>query len=133
MVACWRIRPWIRFALAWVMLQLTLLHLFLTCIDIANDRQMYLAGWPLSFALCIELSLWMDGARTKNIAALLYQLLCLPALIILRNQDYAREIRLWENTVMKSPGKARVHNNLGYVYLIARSNDEARSEIMNAL
>jgi len=131
MVACWRIRPWISFALAWVMFQLIPLHLFLPRIDIANDRQMYLAGWPLSLALCIELSLWMDGARTKTIAALI--LLCLSTLTILRNQDYASEILLWEDTVMKSPGKARVHNNLGYAYLLARSNDEARREFMNAL
>jgi hypothetical protein len=131
MVACWRVRPWISFALAWAMLQLIPLHLFLPRIDIANDRQMYLAGWPLSLALCIELRLWTNGPRTQAIAALL--LLGLTTLTVLRNQDYASEIRLWEDTVMKSPDKARVHNNLGYAYMLARLNDEARREFTTAL
>jgi hypothetical protein len=131
MVACWRVRPWISFALAWAMLQLIPLHLFLPRIDIANDRQMYLAGWPLSLALCIELRLWTNGPRTQAIAALL--LLGLTTLTVLRNQDYASEIRLWEDTVMKSPDKARVHNNLGYAYMLARRNDEARREFTTAL
>ncbi|CAH1193232.1 hypothetical protein NTGBS_160077 [Candidatus Nitrotoga sp. BS] len=34
---------------------------------------------------------------------------------------------------MKSPGKVRIHNNLGYAYLLALCNDEARREFMNAL
>jgi hypothetical protein len=131
MVACCRVRPWISFALAWAMLQLIPLHLFLPRIDIANDRQMYLAGWPLSLALCIELRLWTDGTRTQTIAALL--LLALATLTILRNQDYASEIRLWEDTVIKSPDKARVHNNLGYAYMLAHRNDEARREFTTAL
>ncbi len=131
MMACWRVRPWISFALAWAMLQLIPLHLFLPRIDIANDRQMYLAGWPLSLALCIELRLWTNGTRTQAIAALL--LLGLTTLTVLRNQDYASEIRLWEDTVMKSPDKARVHNNLGYTYMLARRNDEARREFTTAL
>ena len=113
------------------MLQLIPLHLFLPRIDIANDRQMYLAGWPLSLALCIELRLWSDGTRTQTVAALL--LLGLATLTILRNQDYASEIHLWEDTVMKSPDKARVHNNLGYAYLLAHRNDEARREFTTAL
>ncbi|CAH1905720.1 TPR_REGION domain-containing protein [Candidatus Nitrotoga sp. HW29] len=131
MVACWRERPWISFALAWAMLQLIPLHLFLPRIDIANDRQMYLAGWPLSLALCIELRLWTNGVRTQAVVALL--LLGSVSLTVLRNQDYASEIRLWEDTAIKSPGKARVHNNLGYAYMLARRNDEARREFTIAL
>ncbi|MCE9550870.1 MAG: tetratricopeptide repeat protein, partial [Betaproteobacteria bacterium] len=131
MVACWRVRPWVSFALAWTMLQLIPLHLFLPRIDIANDRQMYLAGWPLSLALCIELRLWTNGTRTQAIAALL--LLGLATLTVLRNQDYVSEIRLWEDTVIKSPDKARVHNNLGYAYMLARRNDKARREFTTAL
>jgi Flp pilus assembly protein TadD len=57
----------------------------------------------------------------------------LTTLTVLRNQDYASEIRLWEDTVIKSPDKARVHNNLGYAYMLARRNDEARREFTTAL
>jgi tetratricopeptide (TPR) repeat protein len=131
MFACWQSRPWISFALAWAMLQLIPLHLFLPRIDIANDRQMYLAGWPLFLAVCIEFRLWSDETRTQIFPALL--LLGLAFLTVLRNQDYASEISLWEDTAMKSPGKARVHNNLGYAYLLAQRHAEARREFTTAL
>lgn len=131
MLACWRKRPWISFALAWVMLQLIPLHLFLPRIDIANDRQMYLAGWPLFLALAIELTLWLNTRALRLGAAAL--LLALASLTVLRNMDYANEIALWENTVKQSPDKARVHNNLGYAYLLAHRNIEARREFTTAL
>lgn len=129
--ACWRRRPWISFALAWAMLQLIPLHLFLPRLDIANDRQMYLAGWPLFLALVIELTLWLNvRALQLTLAALL---LTFASLTILRNRDYASEIALWEDTVKKSPDKARVHNNLGYAYLLAHRNTEARREFITSI
>lgn len=131
MMACWRKRPWLGFALAWVMLQLIPLHLFLPRIDIANDRQMYLAGWPLLLALCVELRLWLNETRTRIFTTLL--LLGLATLTVLRNQDYTSEIRLLEDTAIKSPDKPRVHNNLGYAYLLAHRHDEARREFTMAL
>lgn len=131
MLACWRKRPWVSFALAWVILQLIPLHLFLPRLDIANDRQMYLAGWPLFLALAIELTLWLNARTLRLTAAAL--LLVLTSLTVLRNMDYVSEIALWEDTVMKSPNKARVHNNLGYAYLLAHRNIEARREFITAL
>jgi hypothetical protein len=50
------------------------------------------------------------------------------SLTVLRNQVYATEIGLWQDTVLKSPDKARVHNNLGHAYLLAQHYDEARNE-----
>lgn len=131
MAACWQTRPWIGFSLAWLMLQLIPLHLFLPRIDIANDRQMLLAGWPLFLALCIELRLWSNERTTRMITILLFA--ALATLTVLRNQDYASEILLLQDTAMKSPDKARVHNNLGYAYLLAGRNKEASNEFIRAL
>ena len=131
MLVFWRRRLWLGFALAWTMLQLIPLYLFLPRIDIANERQMYLAGWPLFLALSIELTLWLNAATLRLAAAAL--LLALVSLTILRNQVYANEISLWEDTATKSPGKARVHNNLGHAYLLSNRNDDARREFTTAL
>jgi hypothetical protein len=128
---CWRRRPWVSFALCWVMLQLIPLYLFLPRLDIANERQMYLAGWPLLLALSIELALWLDNRRLRLGAAAL--LLAFASLTVLRNQVYASEISLWQDTALKSPDKARVHNNLGYAYLLAQRHEEARLEFSRAL
>ncbi|MBI5006034.1 MAG: hypothetical protein HZB95_02805 [Nitrosomonadales bacterium] len=131
MLLCWRRRPWISFALFWAMLQLIPLYLFLPRLDIANERQMYLAGWPLFLALVIELSLrTAPRAFRITVAALL---LIFASLTFLRNQVYADEIRLWQDTAAKSPHKARVHNNLGHAYLLAQRHEEARNEFITAL
>jgi Flp pilus assembly protein TadD len=60
-------------------------------------------------------------------------LLSFTGLTVMRNQVYSSEISLWQDTVLKSPNKARVHNNLGHAYLLAQRNDEARSEFTTAL
>lgn len=126
-----RRRPWLSFALAWAVIHLVALYLFLPRVDIANDRQLYLASWPLLLALVIELALLLRVSVFKPSMAMLA--LTLAALTIARNQDYGSEIALWEDTVRKSPNKARVHNNLGYAYRLAHRNADARREFSAAL
>ena len=131
MLICWRRRPWISFALAWAMIQLIPLHLFLPRLDIANDRQTYLVSWPLALALAAEMAIWLKQKTFALAGALL--LLVSGSLTVLRNQDYVNEMTLWEVTVKQSPNKARVHNNLGYAYMLAKRNEEAQHEFKAAL
>lgn len=114
------------------MLHLIPLYLLLPRLDIANERQLYLAAWPLLLACTIELMLWIKN-KTGLLAAAALLLLTLGNLTLLRNQVYATEISLWEDTAKKSPNKARVHNNLGYAYLLAQRRAEARREFTAAL
>jgi len=107
------------------------LYLFLPRLDIANERQLYLAAWPMLLALSIELTLWLNSRVFQLVAAGL--LLSLTSLTVLRNQVYASEISLWQDAALKSPNKARVHNNLGYAYLQAHQSDNARREFTTAL
>jgi len=131
MIAFLRRRPWISFALGWMLLHLIPLYILLPRIDTANERQLYLAAWPLLLALAIELTLFLDGKRWRLVAAGL--LIACIALTVSRNQVYQSEVTLWEDTVAKSPNKARAHNNLGYAYLLAQCKEEARRELTVAL
>ncbi len=131
MLWSWRRRPWLSFALAWTLLQLFPLYLFLPRLDVANDRQLYLVSWPLALALVVELSLWLKAKTFKLSIVLL--LLVLASLTVLRNQDYYSEISLWEATAKGSPDKARVQNNLGYAYMQAGRSEEAREAFSIAL
>jgi tetratricopeptide (TPR) repeat protein len=124
-------RPWITFAIAWATIQLLPLYLFLPRIDIANERQMYLAGVPFMMVFCVELSILLDESKMRRVAVIV--LISLATLTVLRNQVYSNEIALWEDTAQKSPDKARVHNNLGYAYMLNKQEDQARIEFTVAL
>ena len=129
-VRTWRQRPWIGFALGWAVLHWLPLYLVLPRLDVANDRQLYLAIWPLGLAVTVELLRLPPRLAFSAIGALL---LAYALLTVQRNQDYRSEIALWEQTVALSPHKSRVHNNLGYAYKEAGRPVEARREYLRAL
>jgi Flp pilus assembly protein TadD len=49
-----------------------------------------------------------------------------------RNNIYRSEVALWEDTVLKSPNKARCYNNLGYAYELEHRYEEAKKAYMRA-
>ncbi len=131
MLITFRRRPWIFFACAWALIQLFPLYILLPRIDVANDRQMYLVSWPLLLALSVEMAMWLKPKTLMLASAALA--LTLSALTVARNQDFRSEIALWQSTVMHSPNKARVRNNLGYAYMLDGKKDAARAEFLAAL
>ncbi len=130
-VVSWRKRAWLGFALAWALVHLMLLYLFLPRLDVANDRQLYLAAWPLCMALMVELQLLLPQRVMALMVATL--LMVFAMLTFLRNQDYQSEVALWKQTVEVSPGKSRVHSNLGYAYQLSGRPVQARLEYLQAL
>ena len=129
-IASLRRRPWLAFGIPWFFLQLAPTNSFVPRLDVANDRQVYLACWGLFFALCVQLAaLPLMMLRTAAAA------LCLlfAAASVLRQADYASEIALWDASVRSSPWNARAHNNLGYAYYEAGRKTEALREIRTAL
>jgi tetratricopeptide (TPR) repeat protein len=50
-----------------------------------------------------------------------------------RNEVYRSEVALWGDTERKSPGKARVLNNLGYAYDQAGRIHDAEAAYLQAL
>lgn len=131
MLAVFRSRPWLGFALAWTLIQLLPLYLLLPRLDVANDRQMYLVSWPLVLALVTEAALRL---RQKDLVMAGVMLaFVLGGLTVLRNWDYRSEVALWESTVALSPGKPRAHNNLGLAYELAGRRAEAQLEYAIAL
>ncbi|GAB4120048.1 MAG: hypothetical protein Fur0026_10790 [Sideroxydans sp.] len=133
-VIAWRLRklrPWWSFALGWTMLHLLPLYVLLPRLDIANERQLYLVGWPLALALCIELFRQMKADHARIV--MLTLLLAAGLLTAQRNLDYQSEVALWQATVEQSPNKARVHNNLGHAYLLAGRDAEAETAFISAL
>ena len=121
-----RRRPWIAFGVLWFFLQLAPTNSIVPRLDVANDRQLYLASWGLFLALCIQL-------RHLPSVAFGAAVLLFAATSIARQLDYRSEIVLWESSVALAPWNARGHNNLGYAYQLAGRAEEARREYQAAL
>lgn len=113
-----RRRPWLAFAILWFFLHLLPTNSVLPRLDVANDRQLYLASIGAFYALAIGMQEWMRHARRAWPACAVFALLLLVlgAATVQRNQAYASAVAFWEDAFEKSPGKPRVANNLGYAY-----------------
>lgn len=81
--------------------------------------------------LAVELRLRLSRPRAWAVVLLIA--CALGVLTHGRNRLYASEIALWQDTAQKSPDKARVFNNLGYVYQLAGHKEEARQAYLRAL
>jgi protein O-mannosyl-transferase len=121
-----RRRPWIGFGILWFFLQLAPTNSIVPRLDVANDRQLYLASWGLLLGLCIQL-------RNLPNFAFAGMVIIFAATSIARQLDYRSEIVLWESSVALAPWNARAHNNLGYAYQLAGRTDDARREYHSAL
>ncbi len=116
-----------RFALLWMLLQLFPIYVFLPRLDIANDRQLYLADWAVLMLIALFITMVFKQDKTRYVFVLIL-LFSASVATWSRNQDYRSEIALWEATVLASPHKARPQNNLGYAYFLdGRISDAERA------
>jgi hypothetical protein len=122
-----RTRPWLAFGILWFFLQLSPTNSIVPRLDVANDRQLYLACWGLFLGLSIQMSLLVP--RRVSIALTATAAIAFAAASITRQLDYRDEITLWEASVRENPANPRARNNLGYAYYLAGRKAEARTEI----
>jgi tetratricopeptide (TPR) repeat protein len=127
-----RRRPWLAFGVLWFFLQLAPTNSFVPRLDVANDRQLYLACWGLFLAASVEVAR-LKPPRLPATAAAGAVLAAFAAAGVARQFDYASEIRLWESSVRLSPSNPRARNNLGNAYQEAGRRDEARAAYREAL
>lgn len=116
-------RPWLSLGLVWLVAHLLVLNTFFPRADIANERQLYWADWAMLCALTVEVECRLSRRVTVVVVG---ALVCvLAGWTLQRNAIYYSEVALWEDTVAKSPGKARAWNNLGFAYQLDGRKDEA--------
>ena len=96
-------------------------------LDVAFEHRLYLP--MLAFSLFAAILLSRVPRRTLVTATLM---VILGIVTVRRESVWASDIRLWEDTAKKAPGKARVWFNLGGAYLNS-DPDKARSALLRAL
>ena len=125
-------RPWVGFGILWFFLQLAPTNSVVPRLDVANDRQLYLACWGIFIALAVQITrLGLPIAVLRPATAVMA--LAFATSSVVRQLDYVDEVTLWETDVRGAPWNARARNNLGFAYYLAGREEDARREIETAL
>lgn len=119
------------FALLWFALWLAPTNSLLARLDVANDRQLYLAlvgpAWGLALGLArLRWPAWRHAAVVSLV-------LMLGTATAARNLVYADEIGYWGDVATKAPHNARAFANLGHALQLACRHDDARAAFGIAL
>lgn len=101
--------------------------------DVLNESRTYLslAGFTLtaSWVLCHFLA---KSPGTLKLAAVALSLLLFMPLTMARNETWKDDSVLWQDTVLKSPAKARAHYNLGVALAVQGKNRQSEVEFQRA-
>ena len=128
-----RRRPAIAFGVLWFFLWLAPTNSLLPRLDVANDRQLYLAligpAWLAGLGIAAAWKRWPRAVAA--LAALLVLGLALATRS--RNEVYADEVAFWQDVALKTPTNARALNNLGFAYAQVCRNTEAEHTWQRAL
>lgn len=127
--------PLICFVILWWFICLIPSNSIIPRLDLINDRQIYMAS--LGALLLIATGIILVASKLEKvklfwllpIALLSYSLIATH----LRNWDYESEISLWQASIRQAPDNSRAWNNLGYAYLLAHQNVQAKLAFEKAL
>ena len=105
--------PALGFGVLWFFVALSVESSVLPIHDVMNEHRMYLAMPGLALALA---SVFCAAVRQRRAIALGFGgavTVTLVGLTIARNEVWRTQLSLWRDAMQKSPGKARVHVNVG--------------------
>lgn len=125
-----RRRPEWGFGILWFFLWLAPTNSLVARLDVANDRQLYLAlvgpAWLLAWVL--------RGLRPRPRAWIAGGLIVALAIgTHVRNRVYADEVVFWEDVARKSPWNGRAFTNLGWAYFLEGRVEDAEQAYRRAL
>jgi hypothetical protein len=121
------------FAVLWFLLWLAPTNSFLPRLDVANDRQLYLAlVGPAWWMTTCFYSWHREQPAVHAVVAALF-LVALSWTTYQRNRVYETEIAFWHDTAERNPDSSRAVNNLGMALAIACRFDEAADAFKRAI
>lgn len=133
--ALWNVRraPVSAFAVLWFLLWLAPTNSLLPRLDVANDRQLYLALTGPAWWLATRLVSWRPHRPALLFATVGTLLAALNWATFERNQVYQTEITFWQDATVRNPDNSRAANNLGMAYAIECRVDEAAAQFQRAI
>ncbi len=118
----------LKFAGLWALIAILPTSSVIPLKQIVTEHRAYLPGIGIFLSLGIGLLTATRSSKYRS-QAVCAVLLAISLLTIHRGLDFRTEIHLWEDTAMKSPKKALVHNNLAASYLAQQRFEEAGREL----
>lgn len=141
-VILWRRYPLVAFGLGWFFIQLLPISL-IPRNDLLSERNLYLPSLGIMLvtaAFSFHVKQWLTTIALRpghirfgsaSVAIVLVLALCF--FTYQRNRLYQERLLLWSDAVLKSPTKARPHNNLGHAYALQGDWDLAIDEFRTAV
>jgi hypothetical protein len=123
--------PVLAFSILWFLLWLVPVHAFVARLDVAHDRQLYLA--VIGPALGAARLLLRMSPRIVQWALVPVLALGLAFATYQRNQVYFDEIVFWRDVAAKAPHNARAFAHLGYALAVGCRGDDAEQVLLRAL
>ena len=121
------------FAVLWFLLWLAPTNSLIARLDVANDRQLYLAILGPAWWLAVRA---MQIRRVRPVVGgplIALLLVLLVSATARRNQVYETEVTFWQDTVSRNPNNARAANNLGMAYALDCRFDHASEQFQRAI
>jgi len=125
--------PIVGFGVLWFLVWLAPTNSLLARLDVANDRQLYVAA--IGPAWLVAVGVVRLGRRAPRLAVAAAALACvaLAGATVARNAVYEDEVRFWRDVTAKSPANGRAWNNLGYALALAGDAAAAEAAFVRAL
>jgi len=137
-----RKRPALAFGVLWFFLWLLPTNSFLARLDVANDRQLYLALiGPAWLGALAAARLTQPSGRAGNLKSAVVEwglvLAVLSGLMAFstmrQNRIYSDEVSFWRAVAERSPTSSRAADNLGFAYAMACRQSDAAREFERAM
>jgi len=126
-------RPFLSFGILWFFLCLAPTNSVLPRLDVANDRQLYLALLGCAWLVAWGAGTLLPARRSVALALAIGLVGCLGIATYGRNRGYSDESAYWQDVTRKSPHNPRAFNNLGYAYALSGRRADAEAAFRRAL
>ncbi|MBF0567518.1 MAG: tetratricopeptide repeat protein [Nitrospirae bacterium] len=125
------------FGMLWFFIALSVESSVIPIKDVINEYRLYYPSVGFFIAV-VAVVVWIvqkrgRPAKVYAISVLSLIIVVFSAMTVMRNEVWADRVRLWEDTVRKSPNKARPHYNLGYDYIRQGRVVDASREFQTAI
>jgi Flp pilus assembly protein TadD len=130
----------IAFGIFWFFLALSVESSVIPIVDVIFEHRFYLPSIGAFIAVTTALfaaagkmeKRWPQAGKTA-ISLMALVVMMLSVATFARNRVWEDEVVMWEDVAKKSPGSARAHNDLGFLYNARGMHDEAIAQFLASL